>query len=91
MASINKYLLTNLLAFLCLCLNAQGLSKGDIEIKVEFKEQEKEEPTEDEPNEEIIIDTETPITVDRILTYITLFLISLMVFVNIVLYKKRKA
>ena len=65
--------------------------KGDIEIKVEFKEQEKEEPTEDEPNEEIIIDTETPITVDRILTYITLFLISLMVFVNIVLYKKRKA
>lgn len=33
MASLNKFLLTNLLAFLCLCLNAQGLSKGDIEIK----------------------------------------------------------
>ena len=33
MSLINKLLLTNLLAFLCLCLNAQGLSKGDIDIK----------------------------------------------------------
>ena len=33
MVSLNKFLLTNLLAFLCICLNAQGLSKGDIEIK----------------------------------------------------------
>ncbi len=33
MASLNKFLLTNLLAFLCLCLNAQGLSKSEFEIK----------------------------------------------------------
>lgn len=33
MLSINKFLLVNLLVFLCLCINAQGLSKGDIEIK----------------------------------------------------------
>ncbi len=33
MSLINKLLLTNLFAFLCLCLNAQGLSKGDIDIK----------------------------------------------------------
>lgn len=33
MASLNKFLLTNLLAFLCLCLNAQGLSKSEIEIQ----------------------------------------------------------
>ena len=72
---------------------------GDITIEVVFKEAEKEEepivPDEEEPvepsdGEEEIIDTETPITVDRILTYITLFIISLIVFVNIVLYTKRK-
>lgn len=33
MSSIYKFLLANLFAFLCLCLNAQGLSKGDIDIK----------------------------------------------------------
>ena len=33
MSSISKLLLVNLFTFLCLCLNAQGLSKGDIEIK----------------------------------------------------------
>lgn len=71
----------------------------DITIEVEFKEAEKEEeptvPDKEEPvepsdGEEEVIDTETPITVDKILTYITLFIISLIVFVNIVIYTKRK-
>ena len=33
MTSINKILLTSLLSFLGLCINAQGLTKSDIEIK----------------------------------------------------------
>lgn len=33
MTSINKFLLVNVFALLCLCLNAQGLSKGDVVIK----------------------------------------------------------
>ena len=33
MISIKKSLLINMFVFLCLCLNAQGLSKADIEIK----------------------------------------------------------
>lgn len=33
MISLNKYIFTSIFALLCLCLNAQGLSKSDIEIK----------------------------------------------------------
>ena len=32
MVSINKLLITNLLVLLCLCLNAQELTKNDVEI-----------------------------------------------------------
>lgn len=33
MTSVNKFLLVNMFVLLCLCLNAQGLSKGDVVIK----------------------------------------------------------